>query len=115
MAITEAFAGTESVGTTEHSFTTDTSGPDVETSDGVFQGWFDLSDMVTGDELQLRVYEKVQSSDTQRIVYQANLVGPQSPPIFVFPSLVLMHGWDMTGDCIAGTNITVTWSIRKVA
>jgi len=115
MAITEAFAGTESVGTTEHSLTTDTAGPDVETSDGVFQVFLDVSDMVTGDELQIRVYEKVQSSDTQRIVYQSNLVGPQSPPIFVLPSLVLMHGWDVTADCIAGTNITVTWSIRKVA
>jgi hypothetical protein len=114
MAITEAFAGSEAVSTTEHSLTTDTAGPDVETSDGVFQVFLDVSDMVTGDELQIRVYEKVQSGDTQRIVYQSNLVGPQSPPIFVLPSLVLMHGWDVTLDAIAGT-ITVTWSIRKVA
>jgi len=114
MAITEAFAGTEAIGTTEWSLTTDTVGPDVETSDGVFQIFLDISDMVAGDELQIRVYEKVQSTDTQRIVYQANLVGAQSPPIFVLPSLVLMHGWDVTLDAIAGT-ITVTWSIRKVA
>ena len=114
MAITEAFAGSEAVGTTEHSLTTDTAGPDVETSDGVFQVFLDVSDMVSGDELQIRVYEKVQSGDTQRICYQANLVGPQSPPIFVLPSLVLMHGWDVTLDAIAGT-ITCTWSIRKVA
>lgn len=114
MAITEAFAGTEAVSTTEHSMTTDTSGPDVETSDGIFQVFLDVSDMVTGDELQIRIYEKVQSSDTQRIAYQSNLVGPQSPPIWVSPSLILMHGWDATLDAIAGT-ITVTWSIRKVA
>lgn len=114
MAITEAFAGTEAVGTTEWSLTTDTAGPDVETSDGVFQIFLDVSDMVGGDELQIRVYEKVQAADTQRIVYQANLVGPQSPPIWVSPSLVLMNGWDVTLDAIAGT-ITVTWSIRKVA
>lgn len=113
MAVTEAFSGTEAVGATEHSMTTDTAGPDVETSDGVFQVFLDVSDMVTGDELQIRVYEKVQSSDTQRIVYQSNLVGPQSPPVFVLPSLALMHGWDVTLDAIAGT-ITVTWSIRKV-
>lgn len=113
MAITEPFAGTEDVSTTEWSLTTDSSGPDVETSDGVFQIFLDVSDMVSGDELQIRVYEKVQSSDTQRIVYQSNLVGPQSPPIFVTPSLILMHGWDVTLDAIAGT-ITVTWSIRKV-
>jgi len=114
MAITEAFAGTEAVSTTEHSLTTDTAGPDTETSDGVFQVFLDVSDMVTGDELQIRVYEKVQAGDTQRIVYQSNLVGPQSPPIFVLPSLVLMNGWDVTADCISGT-VTLTWSIRKVA
>lgn len=114
MAITEAFAGSEAVSTTEHSLTTDTDGPDVETSDGVFQVFLDVSDMVTGDELQIRIYEKVQSGDTQRIVYQSNLVGPQSPPIWVSPALVLMHGWDVTLDAIAGT-ITVNWSIRKVA
>lgn len=114
MAISEAFAGTEAVGTTEHSCTTDTAGPDVETSDGCFQVFLDVSDMVAGDELQIRVYEKVQSTDTQRVCLQANLVGPQSPPIWVSPSLILMHGWDVTLDAIAGT-ITVTWSIRKVA
>jgi hypothetical protein len=114
MAITEAFAGTEAVSTTEHSLTTDTAGPDVETSDGVFQVWLDVSDMVAGDELQIRVYEKVQASDTQRICYQASLAGAQSTPIWVSPSLILMNGWDVTLDCISGT-VTVTWSIRKVA
>lgn len=113
MAISEAFAGSEAVGTTEHSMTTDTGGPDVETSDGVFQIFLDVSDMISGDELQIRVYEKVQSGGTQRIVFQANLIGPQSPAIWVSPSLILMHGWDATLDAIAGT-ITVEWSIRKV-
>jgi len=114
MAISEAFAGSEAVSTTEHSMTTDTAGPDVDTSDGVFQIFLDLNDMVSGDELQIRVYEKVGAASTQRIVYQCNLIGAQSPPIWVSPSLILMHGWDATLDAIAGT-ITVDWSIRKVA
>lgn len=114
MAITELYSGTEAVSTTEHSLTTDTAGPDVDTTDGVFQVFLDISDMVTGDELQIRIYEKVRSGDTQRIVYQSNLIGPQSPPIWVSPSLVLMHGWDVTLDAIAGT-ITVLWSIRQIS
>lgn len=114
MAISEAYAGTEAVSTTEHSMTSDTAGPDAETADGVYQIFLDLSDMVAGDELQIRVYEKVGAASTQRIVYQANLVGAQSPPIWVSPSLILMHGFDATLDAIAGT-ITVDWSIRKVA
>ncbi len=114
MAISEAYAGSEAVSTTEWSMTTDTAGPDVDTNDGVYQIFLDVSDMVAGDELQIRVYEKVGAASTQRIVWQSNLVGAQSPPIWVSPSLILMHGWDATLDAIAGT-ITVDWSIRKVA
>jgi hypothetical protein len=114
MAISEAFAGSEAVSTTEHSCTTDTAGPDVETSDGIFQVFLDVSDMIAGDQLQIRIYEKVQSSDTQRVCYQSILTGAQAEPIWVSPSLILLHGWDVTLDALAGT-ITVTWSIRKVA
>ena len=113
MAIAELYSGTEAVSTTEWSLTTDTAGPDVDTTDGVFQVWLDVSDMIAGDELQIRVYEKVRSADTQRIVWQATLVGAQSPPIWVSPTLILLHGWDATLDAIAGT-ITVLWSIRQL-
>lgn len=114
MAITELYSGTEAVSTTEWSCTTDTAGPDADTTDGVFQVFLDVSDMIAGDQLQIRVYEKVRSADTQRIVYEAILTGAQSQPIWVSPSLILMHGWDVTLDALAGT-ITVNWSIRQVA
>ena len=114
MAISELYSGTEAVSTTEHSMTTDTAGPDVDTTDGIFQIFLDVSDMVAGDELQIRVYEKCRSGDTQRIVYQSSLFGAQADPIFVLPSLMLLHGWDATLDCISGT-VTVLWSIRQVS
>ncbi|MGE0362774.1 MAG: hypothetical protein AB7R67_18825 [Vicinamibacterales bacterium] len=116
MAISEAFSGTEAVSTTEHSLTTDTSYDtgDAQTDDGVYQVWLDVSDMIAGDQLQIRVYEKCRSGDTQRVVYEAILDGAQANPLWVSPSLVLMHGWDVTLDALAGT-ITVLWSIRKVA
>jgi hypothetical protein len=116
MAITETHTGTEAVSTTEWSLATDTSydTADAQTTDGVYQVFLDVSDMVAGDELQIRVYEKCRSGDTQRIAWQDTLVGVQSTPIYVSPSLILMHGWDVTLDAIAGT-ITVLWSIRQVA
>jgi hypothetical protein len=116
MAVSVAFSGTEAVSTTEHSMTTDTAGPDADTTDGVFQLFIDVSDMTTGDELQVRIYEKVLSGSTQRIVYQTNLVGEQGigPSLHAFPALMLMHGWDMTLDAISGT-ITVDWHIKQVA
>lgn len=113
MAISNAFTGSETTSTTEWSCTTDTAGPDVETSDGVFQVWLLVSSMAAGDELEIKFYEKVQSTDTQRVFYQANLVGEQEPPIWVSPSFVLMHGWDVTIKAVAGTP-TIDWAIRKI-
>jgi hypothetical protein len=117
MAITEAFANTQSVTATEHSLPRDAtySSASPQTDDGVYQCFLDVNAIAFGDEFQFRVYEKVQSTDTQRIVYEAIIAGPQSTPIFVTPSLVLLHGWDMTLLKLAGTDRTITWSIRKVA
>ncbi len=114
MAIAQLYSGTKAVDTTEWSLTTDTAGPDADTTDGVFQVFLDLSDMIAGDQLQIRVYEKCRSGDTQRVVYEAILTGAQAQPMWVSPSLILMHGWDVTLDALAGT-ITVLWSIRQVA
>jgi hypothetical protein len=114
MAIVELYSGTEAVGATEHSCTTDTAGPDADTNDGVFQAFLDVSDMIAGDQLQISVYEKARSGDTQRLVYRTVLTGAQSEPLWVSPSLILMHGWDVTMKALAGT-ITVNWSIRQVA
>jgi len=115
MAITVAYVDTQAIGSTEFSIITDTT-YDIaanSTADGVYQIFLDLQDMTTSDELQVRVYEKVRAADTQRIVYQANIFGPQSSD-FVTPALVLMHGWDVTLDAIAGT-VTVNYTILKVA
>lgn len=116
MPISEFVTGTQAVDTTEHSLATDTSYDtgDAQTSDGVFQAFLDVSDMVVGDQLQIRLYEKVRSGDTQRVVEEWVLQGVQAKPIFVTPALVLMHGWDITCDALAGT-ITVNWSIRQIA
>ncbi len=115
MAITEAFSGSETVGTTEHSMTTDTAGPDTQTTDGVFQAFIDLNALAAGDSFQFRVYEKTLSGSTQRVVYNAVITGSQAHPVWVSPSLVLMHGWDMTLKKLAGTDRAIDWSIRSVA
>jgi hypothetical protein len=116
MAISEAFANTQAVGATEWSCPRDAAydSGQPQADDGVYQVFLDLSDMVSGDDLMIRIYEKVRSSDSQIIVMQSNLIGPQSPPIWVSPSLILLHGWDVTVTAQVGT-ITVNWSIRKVA
>lgn len=114
MPIGELYSGTRAVDTTEWSLTGNAAGPLAATDDGIFQVFLDVSDMIAGDQLQVRIYEKCRSGDTQRIAYQAILTGAQSEPLWVSPSLVLLHGWDVTVDALAGT-ITVPWSIRQVS
>lgn len=114
MAFAEV-TGTTAVGTTEWSLATNTSydTADAQTDDAMVQLWLDLSDMIAGDQLQIRLYEKARSSDTQRIAEEWILSGAQAKPNWASPAVVLMHGWDWTVDALAGT-ITVNWSIRKV-
>ena len=113
MAISEAYSGTASISTTEFSCPNNSTTLTPVTADGVYQVFLDTSDMVEGDQLQIRIYEKCRSADTQRIIYEAVLTDTMAATL-VTPSLILLHGWDLTLDALAGT-ITVNWSIRQVA
>jgi hypothetical protein len=114
MAITESHSGTEAVTTTEWSMTSDSSTLGAITDDGIYQLWLDLNDMVLADELEVRIYEKVRSGDTQRQVHMWKFKHVQTDKNWASPTLILLHGWEMTLKATVGT-ITVLWSIRKVA
>jgi hypothetical protein len=114
MAISEYASGTETVSTTEWSLTTDTAGPDVQTDDGAYQVFLELNALAVGDVFEFKVYEKVLSSSTQRIIYSARFADVQGAPIWVSPTLLLLHGWDATLDKISGTDRSISWSIRRV-
>lgn len=113
MAVTEAYAGSETVSTTEWSLTTDTSGPDAATTAGVYQLFLDLSAMAAGDEFRVRCYEKVQAADTQRVVWEKSFIGVQNEPNQASPAIMLINGFDFTLLKVAGTDRAITWSIRK--
>jgi hypothetical protein len=114
MPISEAYSGAKDVSATEWSLTNNSSSVGSVTTDGVYQFFIDLSDMVSGDILEIRVYEKARSGDTQRLIYNTSFTGTMVDPLWASPSLILMHGWDATVNATVGT-INVTWSIRQVA
>lgn len=118
MAISEAYANTQSVTTTEHSLPNDATynSANVITTDGVYQVFLDLNALADGDIFQFRAYEKVQSGDTVRPFYEVNFANAQgNVDNWVSPSFILLHGWDFTLLRKAGSDRTITWSIRKVA
>jgi hypothetical protein len=112
MAIAELYSGSQTATiSTEHTLNS----PTPNTTDGVFQVFVDVANMAAGDVLELRVKEKCRSADTQRQVLMSTLGGAQSDPLWVSPSLILMHGWDVTLKQTAGTGRAFPWSIRQVA
>jgi hypothetical protein len=113
--ITELYAVSETVTTTEWSLTTDTAGPDADTTDGVIQLFLDVAALAAGDQYEIKLYEKVQSAGTQRLVETWILDGAQSKPCWTSPAFILMHGWDFTIKKLAGTDRAITASVRQVA
>ncbi len=114
MAIAELYTDSASIGTTEYSLVSDSTTPASDTTDGVFQVFIDTGNMAIGDQYRIIIKEKVTSAGSQRDIYAAVLTGTMTDN-WVSPSLILMHGWDVTIQKLAGTDRTFAWSIRQVA
>jgi hypothetical protein len=103
------------VGATELSIVSGTTTLQTITDDGVYQLWVDAGNMAKGDEYRIRIYEKVEGTGgTKKVVFVATLADVQSE-IFVTPTLILINGWDMTLQKIAGSDRAFDASIRKIA
>lgn len=118
MALSEPYgANSLTVSTTELSLVSGTSTLQTVADDGVYQAFLDLSALAIGDGFIFRVYEKVNSAGTKRVVWSAMFTHAQGVDnaIFVTPTLILLHGWDMTIIRTAGADRSIPYSIRKVA
>ena len=112
MAISEHATGSQTATiSTEH--TLNSTSP--ETTDGVYQLFIDVANMVAGDVLEIRIKEKCRTGDTIRQLLLSTLAGAQSDPLWASPAFVLLNGWDMTIKQTAGTGRAFPWSIRKIA
>jgi hypothetical protein len=104
------------VGASELSIVSGTTALQTVTDDGVYQLWIDpVTNMAKGDEFIVRIYEKVEGTGgTKRVVLSQTLSDAQSE-IWCSPMLILINGWDMTIQKVAGTDRAFDASIRKVA
>ena len=110
--MTIAYSGTETVGTAEWSMTTDTAGPSVTTAAGTYQAFIDLSALAAGDVYRLRIYERVITGGSQLVCGEFIFNGATSEQAAVTATLILEVGWDMTLTKLAGTDRSISWSIR---
>jgi hypothetical protein len=114
MTLLEKYAGTNGTWGTEYSLTGSTASIQAQTADGLYAPWIDMSALARGDLYRLRAYEKVESGGTQREVEEWNIRHQQTAPLITIPPLMLLHGWDFTLQRLAGTDRTITWSVKGV-
>lgn len=115
MAITQTYVGSATIGTTEYSLPAGSTILGSIATAGIYQLFLDLSTLTATESYSLKIKEKVQAAGTQRIIQDVTISGVQSEPIYVSPSLLLMHGWDMTLTKLQGTDRAIEYSIRQVA
>lgn len=115
MAISESFSGSATINSTEYDLPSGSTTVSAQTTDGVYQLFLDLSNLTATESYHLKIYEKVQSSGTQRVVDSTTISGVQTEPIYVTAALLLMHGWTYTLVKLQGTDRAITYSIRQVA
>jgi hypothetical protein len=84
------------------------------TSEAAYTVWLDLNALTSGDNYMLRMYEKVRSASTQRKVIEHAFSGVQTPANWVFPTVHLKHGWDVTLQRTSGSDRTIEFSIRRI-
>lgn len=114
MPIAEAYTNTATIGTAAYSLPNNSTTLTPITVDGVYQVVLTITSMAIADQYQIEVLEKVTSGGSQLVVYSSIVTGPQGQAI-VLPSLILLHGWDVQVKKLAGTDRSVSWSIRQVA
>lgn len=114
MAVSIAqYTGSEAVTTTEWSLTTDTSGPDADTNDGVYQLFLVIPAAATfADIFRVRAYETVSGSQYQ--IFEQDIRGSGAAFCWMSPAMTLGVGWDFTVIKTAGTDRTIVWHINKV-
>lgn len=110
MAVTSESEGTQTaVISTEHSLATPSSA-------GVRVLAVDLSNMASGDTLELRIKAKVLAAGTTRIVYYAVFTGAQSADAAIVESVPLASdtGATFTLKQTAGTGRNYDWKVMTL-
>lgn len=102
------------IGTTEYSLTNGSTTLASKTDNMVISVWLDVTNMASGDEFEVALYEKAVSGGTQRKAVLANLVGAQADGLFITGPFHVGVGWDVTVKKISGTDRSFAYAIRSV-
>lgn len=112
MAVTQHANGSQTATIdTEHFL-----GTDPDTTAGAFQFFIDLVNMARADQLEIRLYEKINDSgDTARLIKLWTVNNAQDKKMWASPVFLLMQGWRFSITQTDGTGRVFEWSIRKAS
>jgi hypothetical protein len=103
-----------SIGTTEWSLTTNTSGPDSDTTDGVYEVHIAVPAAATqADLFQVSVYETI--NGTQYKYNSFTIRGTAAAFLWQLLGVSLGVGWDVTIKKLTGTDRTFSAHINKAS
>lgn len=71
-----------------------------------------VSNLVLGDEILLKVYETVGGSILP--TYETSIAGPYTTRHFTIPDMTVSAGWNVTLRWISGGERLVTWRLKTV-
>ncbi len=83
------------------------------TDAGVYQLVVDTSVMVNGDELELKIYGKVRTGDTERLLHQSSYAHVQTEKLKTSLPAISPHHMKVTLNQLAGTTRTFIWAVYE--
>lgn len=108
MAVTVENSGTQTASiNTEHSLHTDADAK-------VFQSFVDLSNMASGDILQVYVYVMPKGSSTRRLAFFAEYYDAPTEKVAVSPPVASAFSYELAIKQTAGTGRNFDWSVVSV-
>jgi hypothetical protein len=117
MAITlSQYSGALTVGATETSLVAGAVGSGTATGTGVLQIGIDTKNLVNGSFYELRIRRQLTSTSTKGVCFYDTFGNAATTePIYVAPSIVVGHSWDVTvKNAGTATDVSIPYSLDLI-
>ena len=114
MAITLT-GGTATISTTEYYLASNSTTATAQTTTCAVQLFLDLSAMQAGDTYTLKWTEKVNAGTRRQFVATVTFTDAQTTPNYSSLQYIVGEGWEVSLTRTAGTDRSISWSLRTVA
>jgi hypothetical protein len=114
MAITIT-SDSATISTTEYFLASDSTTATYQTSKCAVQLFLDLSALTVTETYTLKWYEKVNAGTARQFVATTTFTGVQSPANYASLQYIVGEGWEVSLTRTAGTDRSISWSLRTIA